>query len=85
MIKKISPGGSLSFLNLIKEIIMNNELNIAIGQNMMKKYVVYYEDYADKEKKRLRRRKPIILRGDLRNGDLTKKRIKEKKKKMGPS
>ena len=25
-----------------------------ITQNMMKKYVVYYEDYADKEKKRLR-------------------------------
>lgn len=26
-----------------------------ITQNMMKKYVVYYEDYADKEKKRLRK------------------------------
>jgi tRNA 2-selenouridine synthase SelU len=25
-----------------------------ITQNMMNKYVVYYEDYADKEKKRLR-------------------------------
>lgn len=37
MIKKISPGGSLSFLNLIKEIITNNELSIAKGQNMIKK------------------------------------------------
>ena len=30
------------------------ELPDGITQNMMKKYVVYYEDYADKEKKRLR-------------------------------
>lgn len=30
------------------------ELPVGITQDMMKKYVVYYKDYADKEKKRLR-------------------------------